>query len=62
MQDNTVHVYPLNDICRHDTESAFCDCRPRLEPHGDALLVIHNSWDGREITERAFDLALASVN
>jgi hypothetical protein len=57
MSDNTVHVYPLNDVFIHSTDTPWCDCHPRLEPYDSALLVIHNSWDGREITERALDTA-----
>ena len=48
-----VHVYPLNDMMEHDTESRDCRCRPTIERTSGGWLVIHNSLDGREITERA---------
>ena len=46
------HVYPIKDLRSHNTESEYCDCRPRIEiqENGDRLIV-HNSWDGREINE-----------
>ncbi len=49
-----VHVYPLNDLKAHDTESRNCHCLPTIDlgAAGDAV-VIHNSFDGREITEQA---------
>ncbi len=52
-----VHVYPVNDLKEHNTESRLCECRPRIEKHGEGTVVIHNSWDDREITERALDHA-----
>lgn len=47
------HVYPVNDLYPHDTESADCDCDPKVEflESGDTL-VVHNAWDGREIIEQ----------
>lgn len=54
------HVYPLNDLRRHQLEGADCWCQPRVElsdpktgePYAEAL-VIHNSADGREAVEQA---------
>ena len=43
-----IHVIPTNDIYSH-TESADCDCEPRVEEG----VVIHNSYDRREIIEEA---------
>ena len=41
------HVYP------HNTENGGqCDCHPEIEVQQNGeILVIHNSWDGREIFE-----------
>lgn len=46
------HVYPVNDLAEHDTESRDCPCGPRIEvqPNG-SILVIHNAWDAREQME-----------
>lgn len=51
-----LHVIPLNDIFPHYTKMS-CGCRPKLRPiekdDGEScLLVIHNSWDRREVYER----------
>lgn len=47
----TQHVYPPNDLLPHVTNGDYCPCEPRIE--GD--LVIHNSWDGRELQEVGVD-------
>ena len=56
---NIVHVLPLNDSGPH-SESSLCSCHPtvlkeKLITGGIGVVVVHNSWDGREITERAID-------
>lgn len=58
-----LHVYPVSDIGPHDTGSRSCACNPKIETFswGQAV-VIHNSWDGREITERAVETAEQAVN
>ncbi len=55
---NWVHVIPLNDLRPHDECGLDCLCGPRF----DDGIVIHNSWDGREITERALDSVEAERN
>ena len=48
------HVYPVNDLDPHDTESAGdCPCGPSMETleNGD-ILIVHNAYDGREIIEK----------
>jgi hypothetical protein len=49
----TIHVLPVNDLFPHIEEGTNCPCRPRIERHGNDLLVIHNAWDGREQWEEA---------
>lgn len=46
-----IHVLPVNDLFEHD-ESTVCWCEPRVEWLSEAV-VIHNSADGRELTEEA---------
>jgi len=46
-----VHVVPIGDLLEHNTESAECFCDPRVEVVGAALVIIHNSLDGREEEE-----------
>lgn len=50
--DSIALVYPEADIFPHDAESEACPCNPTVEfiPHGRKLIV-HNSFDGREILE-----------
>jgi len=51
---SAVHTYPIDDVVEHDTESFDCICCPTIEPPkvwGDDYLVIHNSFDGRELEE-----------
>lgn len=45
------HVTPTNDLQPHE-ESTTCKCEPKVEimESGD-MLVIHNSYDGRELFE-----------
>lgn len=58
MQDknNTLHVVPENDLREHSNDIAIpCPCMPTIERGVGRVLVIHNSWDGREILEHAID-------
>jgi len=41
------HVYPLKDIAPHNTDSDICPCNPTIQDG----LVIHNSFDKREVVE-----------
>jgi hypothetical protein len=43
------HVVPVDDLFEHETTTALCTCLPRVQV--DGRLVIHNSYDGREIGE-----------
>lgn len=55
----SVHVVPVNDLREHTVEDFDCECDPTIEwidpetelPYEDGPLVIHNSWDGRELLE-----------
>lgn len=51
------HVVPVNDLKEHIVECIFppigdlycnCECKPRIEEAGTGLIVVHNSFDGRE--------------
>lgn len=48
---NDRHVYPLNDLLPHVTEGTECPCDPKIEVIGANLLIVHNSFDGREFRE-----------
>ena len=43
------HIFPIEDIKEHDTETLNCSCMPKID--WDNNLVIHNSWDLREYKE-----------
>lgn len=52
-----IHVYPLDDIEEHDIETTLCKCEPRIISDTDAdIIVVHNSFDGREGVEWANDI------
>lgn len=49
-------VLPVNDIREHLESDLACPCNPIWEvlPSGN-LVLIHNSFDGRELMEDFFD-------
>lgn len=49
------HLLPCNDIEEHE-ESSVCRCGPRVEEVDGDLLVVHNSFDGREAVEMANEI------
>ena len=59
---DTVHVYPDNDIREHIIDGdagdlGQCPCHPEIE-YGPGKIVIHNSFDGRELIERKYTTVL----
>ena len=51
MSDKDVHTYPLNDKQEHILIGTDCPCEPRVAVHGANLIIMHNSFDHREIIE-----------
>ena len=50
------HLLPINDLKEHE-DSTTCDCNPNVEFHEDGdMIVIHNSYDGREALEMANEI------
>lgn len=49
-----VNVLPINDLKEH-TEDSTCECNPTVEiiDGTGELIIIHNSFDGREGLEQA---------
>ncbi len=48
------HVYPVDDLFEHDLTGDTCGCEPVVELfENGSKLVIHNSYDGRELLEQA---------
>jgi hypothetical protein len=50
-----IHVYPINDLKEHEFNST-CECVPRVEECNGEIILIHNSFDGREGVELANEL------
>lgn len=46
------HVLPIDDLKKH-SENSICECHPtsQILENGD-ILIIHNSYDGREFVEK----------
>lgn len=50
------HILPTNDLKDHE-ESTTCECEPKVEfQENGEMLVIHNSFDGREAVEMANEI------
>jgi hypothetical protein len=50
-----IHIIPENDSQPHE-ELTTCHCHPRVDFTQGVMVVIHNSFDGRELLEQAQDL------
>lgn len=53
---STVHVFPVNDIIEHNTDTDDCVCGPTAEPviaddGSCGWVIVHHSLDGREANE-----------
>ena len=46
-----IHIVPLNDLKEHE-ESSTCECCPSVEFENGEMIVVHNSFDGRELNEK----------
>ena len=46
-----VHVFPIDDLLEHNTDSGECMCDPEVIVEGGSLIYVHNSYDGREDRE-----------
>mgnify|MGYP003402519020 FL=1 len=44
-----IHIIPINDLREHE-ELTTCDCSPKVEFENGEMIIIHNSFDGRELT------------
>lgn len=41
------HVTPVGDLKDH-IQSHLCDCEPKVTIEGENMVIVHNSFDGRE--------------
>lgn len=44
------HVHPINDLQKHSL-SHLCKCNPEIEVENGNLIIVHNSYDGRDGVE-----------
>lgn len=63
--DQTVNILPLNDIKPH-IESVHCHCNPSIDFINEngvfTTLIIHNSFDGREVIDELLMLNIEKLN
>lgn len=50
-----IHVLPIDDTKPHEEEGTMCPCAPTVEWENAEAVVIHNAFDGREISEDSLD-------
>lgn len=46
-----IHIIPINDLKEHE-ETTTCECCPNVEFENGEMIIIHNSFDNREINEQ----------
>lgn len=49
------NVLPTDDLEKHE-ENSTCKCKPRVIFENGEMIVIHNSFDGREHIEKLLDI------
>ena len=50
-----IHVTPIDDTKKH-TEDTTCLCNPKVTTENGEMIIIHNSYDGREGVEWANEI------
>lgn len=48
-----IHVYPVDEEARHNLTGTACPCGPRVDWSEAEAIVVHRSWNGRELIEEA---------
>lgn len=48
------NILPINDLKEHVDDST-CKCNPKVIFENGEMIVIHNSFDGREIREQLIE-------
>lgn len=46
-----IHIIPVNDLKEHE-ELTTCECCPSVQFENGEMIVVHNSFDGRELKEK----------
>ena len=47
------HIIPENDLKEHVSNGSLCPCGPSIIEVEGELILVHNSYDGREALEWA---------
>lgn len=55
MDEEVWNIIPINDLEEHE-ESSMCKCKPEVREVDGGVLIIHNSFDGREGLEMANEI------
>lgn len=50
-----INIIPINDSKEH-TEDSTCECCPMIVEEGSEIIIVHNSFDGREAIEWAEEI------
>lgn len=45
------HILPVGDLKKHSEEST-CECHPKVIFENGNMIIVHNSYDGRELKEQ----------
>ena len=48
------NILPNNDLKVH-LENSTCECKPRVIFENGEMIIVHNSYDGREYKERLIE-------
>ena len=54
------NILPTNDLKEH-TESENCECKPKIKYADRNMVIVHNSYDGRETIEKEIDKFVKAV-
>lgn len=45
------NILPINDLKEH-IEDSTCECKPKIIFENGEMIIVHNSYDGREFVEK----------
>lgn len=54
IQNNWQHIFPLDDLGEHELKGFYCECEPQIDWENE--LVIHHSFDNRELIEEVEEI------
>lgn len=55
------HILPIDDLEEHE-ESTTCKCKPDVQYEDGNMIIVHNSFDGREFIEEIVRDGLNNTN